>query len=178
MVGQAPTFQQELTDDISQLEKKFVGLAEAVPVKEYGWRPAEGVRSISEIYNHIAAANYFIASFAGVPMPEDMAMKLKDAKKPAEIFAVLKSYEVGTDRAEIVERLRASFSHAVEAVNSQTSQSLLEVVPMFGSERTKRGVLNFLVMHAHEHLGQSIAYARMVGVTPPWTAAQNAGGEE
>jgi hypothetical protein len=28
--------------------------------------------------------------------------------------------------------------------------------------------------HAHEHLGQSIAYARMNRVVPPWTAAAHA----
>ncbi len=29
----------------------------------------------------------------------------------------------------------------------------------------------FLVSDAHEHLGQSVAYARMNGIVPPWTVA-------
>jgi hypothetical protein len=30
-------------------------------------------------------------------------------------------------------------------------------------------VLLFVTRHAAEHLGQSIAYARFIGVVPPWT---------
>jgi hypothetical protein len=26
-----------------------------------------------------------------------------------------------------------------------------------------------ILVHMHEHLGQSIAYARMNGITPPWS---------
>ena len=40
----------------------------------------------------------------------------------------------------------------------------------FGGKNTQRGTLLFIVRHASEHLGQSIAYARFVGITPPWTA--------
>jgi uncharacterized damage-inducible protein DinB len=39
----------------------------------------------------------------------------------------------------------------------------------FGGKNTQRGILLFIVRHASEHLGQSIAYARFAGVTPPWT---------
>jgi uncharacterized damage-inducible protein DinB len=39
---------------------------------------------------------------------------------------------------------------------------------------TKRAVLLAALGHTHEHLGQSIAYARAMGITPPWTARQNA----
>src|ERR1039458_10362592 len=39
----------------------------------------------------------------------------------------------------------------------------------FGGKNTERGVLLFVTRHAAEHLGQSIAYARFIGVVPPWT---------
>ena len=39
----------------------------------------------------------------------------------------------------------------------------------FGGKNTQRGILLFIVRHAAEHLGQSIAYARVVGIVPPWT---------
>jgi uncharacterized damage-inducible protein DinB len=44
---------------------------------------------------------------------------------------------------------------------------------MFGQPASKRRMLILLVTHMHEHLGQSIAYARTNGVVPPWSA--NAG---
>ena len=34
-----------------------------------------------------------------------------------------------------------------------------------------------LLSHVHEHLGQSIAYARMNDIVPPWTAKQQAGAQ-
>jgi len=39
----------------------------------------------------------------------------------------------------------------------------------FGGKNSERGILVFILRHGAEHLGQSIAYARFVGVTPPWT---------
>jgi uncharacterized damage-inducible protein DinB len=33
-------------------------------------------------------------------------------------------------------------------------------------------VMIFILRHLGEHLGQSIAYARMNGVVPPWTEEQ------
>ena len=40
---------------------------------------------------------------------------------------------------------------------------------MFGNQVTKRTVMSVMVSHMHEHLGQSIAYARTNGVVPPWS---------
>jgi hypothetical protein len=34
---------------------------------------------------------------------------------------------------------------------------------------TKESALMILLPDQHEHLGQSIAYARMNGVVPPWS---------
>jgi hypothetical protein len=38
----------------------------------------------------------------------------------------------------------------------------------------KRGVFMLLAAHLHEHLGQSIAYARINGIAPPWSAPEGA----
>jgi hypothetical protein len=45
------------------------------------------------------------------------------------------------------------------------------MVDFFGSKITKRALLLAIAEHAGEHLGQSIAYARMNGVVPPWSMA-------
>jgi uncharacterized damage-inducible protein DinB len=39
---------------------------------------------------------------------------------------------------------------------------------------TVRGALLLATTHMHEHLGQSIAYARTIGVVPPWSAKESA----
>ena len=58
----APTAQSELLADLADVRGKYVGLAEAVPESAYGWRPGDGVRSVSEVYMHVAAANFGIVS--------------------------------------------------------------------------------------------------------------------
>src|ERR1700756_814426 len=55
----------EFLQEISYYEERYTRLAEAVPADKYNWRPAEGVRSIGEVYAHIAAANYGIARALG-----------------------------------------------------------------------------------------------------------------
>jgi uncharacterized damage-inducible protein DinB len=42
----------------------------------------------------------------------------------------------------------------------------------FGGKNTERGALLFMTRHTAEHLGQAIAYARMIGIVPPWTEDQ------
>ena len=42
-------------------------------------------------------------------------------------------------------------------------------VKLFGREMTKQGALMLILEDQHEHLGQSIAYARSNGVVPPWS---------
>jgi uncharacterized damage-inducible protein DinB len=42
-------------------------------------------------------------------------------------------------------------------------------VKLFGRDMTKEGAVRFLLADQHEHLGQSIAYARTNGVVPPWS---------
>jgi len=42
-------------------------------------------------------------------------------------------------------------------------------VKLFGRDMTKDDAVRFLLGDQHEHLGQSIAYARSNGVVPPWS---------
>ena len=46
---------------------------------------------------------------------------------------------------------------------------LEKTIPWNGGKITERGVLLYIVQHIAQHLGQQIAYARSLGVVPPWT---------
>jgi hypothetical protein len=74
-----------------------------------------------------------------------------------------------TDKAQIVDFLRKSFDFAKQAVMDVPDADMEKAVNMFGTPSTNRGVLVTMATHAHEHLGQSIAYARTNGVVPPWS---------
>ncbi|MEZ5345218.1 MAG: DinB family protein [Pyrinomonadaceae bacterium] len=152
-------------ETMSQLvaaEKKFIALAEATPQDKYGWRPGEGVRSVSEVFMHVAAANYGVLSAAGVK-PEGVTME------------EIRGFEKITDKAKVVEVLKASFEHARKGINGVSDDDLDNSVKLFGSDSTVRGVLIAVAVHCHEHLGQSIAYARTTGIVPPWSVRSGGG---
>src|SRR5215831_15019272 len=135
------------TDFLSQLddvEKKILDLAEAVPSGKYSWRPEEGVRSISEVYVHIAGANYFFPTFAGVKAPEGM-MNADNEKKI-------------TDKKDVIDYVKKSFAYIRQVVTSTSDADLAKSTKMFGQETTIQNVYFTCANHMHEHLGQSIAY--------------------
>jgi uncharacterized damage-inducible protein DinB len=136
-------------------EDKFTRLAEAVPAEKYSWRPAPDVRSFAEVFLHVSAANYNLYKLVGTPPPA--GFEAKGFEKSA------------TDKAKIIATLKDSYAHAKKAIAAMPDADLEKSMDWFGGKNTERGVLLFIVRHASEHLGQSIAYARFVGVTPPWT---------
>ena len=146
--------------DLDGMHKKFVDLATAIPADKYNWRPAEGVRSIGEVFLHVANANYNIPYFMGVPLPAGFDPK---------------TFEKSTsDKAQIIEALNKSFASAHAAIEAMTNADFNKPLPKLGPDANYGDVIYLLVTHAHEHLGQSIAYARINGVIPPWTAEAEA----
>jgi uncharacterized damage-inducible protein DinB len=88
-------------------------------------------------------------------------------------MAMLQDLEANvTTKADVIEKLKASIEYAAKAVPTITD--LETEVNLFGFPGSKRAYLLILLTHAHEHLGQSIAYARGNGVVPPWSQQQAA----
>jgi uncharacterized damage-inducible protein DinB len=150
--------------DIDQLHKKFVDLATAMPPDKINWRPAEGVRSIGEVYLHISQANYGFMGLLGATGPIDF--KTKDFEKST------------TDKAKIIEYLNSSFDFAKAQITKMANADFAKAQKELGPDANEGDVIYLLLTHAHEHLGQSIAYAREVGVTPAWTIEAQAKAKE
>ncbi len=147
---------------MANLEKKVVDLAAAVPADKYAWAPTPEVRNVAASYVHMAQANHQILQAFGVEPPEgvgDMEQKI-------------------TEKVAVVESLKTSFAAVRDTVKELSDQDLETRVSFFGREWSKRQVLMLIAGHCHEHLGQSIAYARSVGVVPPWSRAQEDSGDD
>jgi uncharacterized damage-inducible protein DinB len=140
---------------LDEVEEKLVSLAEAVPAEKYGWRPAEGVRSVSEVYMHIAGGNYLLPSFVGIPTD--------GVNREME--------KTVTEKPKVIEALKQSFVHLRQAILKTSDADMDKKANLFGREASFREVFLITANHCHEHLGQSIAYARMNGIVPPWSAA-------
>lgn len=151
-------FRGALLGDMDQVAQKFIALAEAVPAAEYDWRPAEGVRSIGEVYGHIANGNYMISGIFAEGRPADVGV----ANAPRNLEEV-------ADKADLITLMEGSFEHVRQVIRSTPDSELDNEITMFGQPATVRSAMLLLVTHMHEHLGQSIAYARSRGVTPPWS---------
>lgn len=149
-------FRSEAIVELKAAQDEIVSLAQAMPQEKYTWRPEEGVRSVSEVYLHIALANFGLTAVAGAPPYP--GVKFQGFEKST------------TDKTKIIELLNQSFDYAEKSI-ADMSEADMSKPRNFQGFNTVGAVVFHIVAHAHEHLGQSIAYARMNGVVPPWTAA-------
>ena len=145
----------EFLTSLGGAERKYVALAEAMPWDKYAWRPAEGVRSVCEVFLHISGANYMFATPLGAQTPAGVDVRNIE-RCPAS-------------RDQVVSTLKASFAHLRNAVTATPDAQADAGVEIFGMKMTKRGLLLFTAEHMGEHLGQAIAYARVNSIVPPWS---------
>lgn len=113
------------------------------------------MRSFAEVFLHVAAANYNLYKLVGTPPPGGVDIKNLE--------------ESTTDKVKVIATLKDSYAHAKRAITAMSDTYLNKNTDWFGGKMTERGILLFIVRHGAEHLGQSIAYARFIGVVPPWT---------
>jgi len=148
-------YRSEVLAEVMIQEDKFSRLAEAIPAEKYTWRPSPDARSVAEVLLHVAAANFNLYKLVGTPPPSGLDVKSLEKST--------------TDKAKVIATLKDSFAHARKAITTMPDADLEKSLDWFGGKNTERGILLFIVRHAAEHLGQSIAYARSIGVVPPWT---------
>jgi uncharacterized damage-inducible protein DinB len=158
-----PAFRRDLLDPLNHAEKEILSLAAAIPAEKYSWRPAKGVRSAGEVYQHIANGNNLILTFtADKPLDRAALNKMIQDNARLELTA--------TDKDRIIANMKESFERARAVIMKMSQQDMDRPVKFFGTDGTIRGVLISIVSHSHEHLGQSVAYARMMGIVPPWSS--------
>ena len=139
------------------VSSQLLALAEAMPEEKFAWRPAPGVRSTSEVFMHIALANFYLLSVTGPKMPADMKEGLEKSV---------------VSKAEVTNWLKRSLDAVKSAHLAVTQKDLERKVHIYDRDATVDGMYLRILVHANEHMGQLIAYARMSGVAPPWSKNQ------
>ena len=148
--SQPAGLQAAFANDAGTLSDKFTGLARVMSGR-YDWKPAPGVRSVADVFNLIVKENGLLAGvLSGAP---------NTGAPPAPI----------TDPEQVQEALRASYVSLQEAITGLSDNDLLTTVKLFGRDWKKHEAVLYILEDQHEHLGQSIAYARSNGVVPPWS---------
>ncbi len=129
---------------MQQLQQKYTTLAQAIPQEKYSWRPAEGVRSINELFLHVAGAGFYFPTLKGTPAAPGFTPK--DFEKST------------TDKAKVIEWLNKSFTYAIASVQSMSNAQFAAPVPKLGPQANEGDVVYLMVVHAHEHLGQACSF--------------------
>jgi uncharacterized damage-inducible protein DinB len=145
----AQTVQAALSKEAGTLSGKLTGMARVMAGK-YDWKPGEGVRSVGEVFNLIVMENGILAG---------TLIGATGGVKPAPI----------TDPEKPQEALKTSYANLQQTIAGLSDADLKAPVKLFGKDMTKEGAIRYLFGDQHEHLGQSIAYARSNGVIPPWS---------
>jgi uncharacterized damage-inducible protein DinB len=149
--AEQPIFVQEFLGQIDFVKGRLMQLAEAMPEETYGWRPGEGVRSVGEVYVHVAQSNYYMLSLVKGEKPD------------------MSEGEIESDKKNAIAMMEKAFSVIKESAAQFMEDDLNKEIEAFGMKFSVRNFMVTMIAHLHEHLGQSIAYARMNGVTPPWS---------
>ena len=148
-------YRSEVMAEVMIQESEFVRLAEAIPADKYTWRPSPDARTVAEVFLHASTANYNLYKLVGTPTPATVDTKTLEQST--------------SDKAKVMTILKASYAHAKGAIRNMDDADLEKTLAWNGGKITERGVLLYIVQHIGQHLGQQIAYARSVGVVPPWT---------
>ena len=148
--AQPAKFQAAFGEDAGTLSKKFTGLAQVMAGK-YDWKPGQGVRSVGDVFNLMVMENGLLADV--------LTGKTNTGAEPAPI----------TDPGKMQDALKTSYANLQKAITGLPDNDLQTHVKLFGEDMTKQDAVMLILEDQHEHLGQSIAYARTNGVVPPWS---------
>ncbi|MDE2806482.1 MAG: DinB family protein [Gemmatimonadota bacterium] len=154
---ETPDFRAEFKGQFEASARKFVALSEAMPAESYSWSPMEGVMTVARVYRHVARYNYMYPHLnLGIDAPKGVDYRSLE--------------EGGADKEEVARILAESMDHVRAVVDGMSDADLAAPVELYGRKVASWAVLLQLVTHMNEHLGQSIAYARMNRVVPPWSS--------
>jgi uncharacterized damage-inducible protein DinB len=146
--------------DLDTLQSKFLALAQAFPADKYSWRPAQGVRSVGEVFMHVASEYYVYAPLSYGAPRSPLIPRGQDS---------FKKFESMSTKEDVLKHLKEGFAYASTSIVRLDAAQLTGPRKLFGGEHTIIETSYAMTDDLHEHLGQLIAYARMNGVTPPWS---------
>jgi uncharacterized damage-inducible protein DinB len=152
----APTdYRDEFANHFDRSSRKLMMLSREIPADLYTWSPGEGVMSIGRVYAHIARYNYlYLEQSLGI-----------DAAPGVD----WQNFESITDKATVTQLLAQSIEHVRASVNDMGEADLTRLTTLYGRSVPGWAVLFQLLAHMNEHVGQSVAYARMNDIVPPWS---------
>lgn len=134
----------------SLVKNNVVRSADKIPAELWSFQPTPEVRTIAQLFAHIADGQYEFCGMASEGKPVDKGIE-KTAKTKTEIVAALKG----------------AFDYCDAAYSKMTDANAVELVNAFGRQATRIGVMDFNITHTYEHYGNLVTYMRLKGIIPP-----------
>jgi uncharacterized damage-inducible protein DinB len=159
----AKTFAQIQTDSyLNRVEfhfqmasNKLLMLAEEFPEETYEWSPDGVAMTVAGVLTHIIRYNYTIpSSWLGIDTPQSVNLSEIDQIK---------------NKDAVIEELKLSINHVNGFIHNLADETLVHPAVIYGSDSENWAALFMMITHLNEHTGQLISYARMNGITPPWS---------
>lgn len=156
-------FRADFLSEIAYFEDRYTKLAEAIPAEKYSWRPADGTRTIGEVFAHVAVMNAL------------SRRRLEEPLRPGVTYGISNedveknTMSLANDKEKLVQQLRMSFTSLRQEVLLLSDSDAETSKKLFGKEATVQGAFFLLTQNLGEHLGQLIAYSRINGIAPPWS---------
>ena len=162
----ANDFKPEYLSEFDLARNQTTALAQAMPADKFDWRPGPGVRSVGEVYVHIAETNVLLLGYAGTQV-DFPGLRLTGKEPVPQVIARFLEFEKTVHGKD---NILAMLNRTLDAVKTSFATANLEnPVELFGRKTTTRAVYLRILAHVNEHMGQSIAYARINGIVPPWS---------
>ena len=154
---------KQFVNDLDTLYTKFTALANAFPAEKYSWRPSPGVRSVGEVFMHVASEFYVWSPISFGAKASPVIGGTGDA--------VMKQFEAKSTKADVLKALKDGFAYTQSSINGLDPNALVGTRKLYNGQFTGTIIEASYGMDGdlHEHLGQLIAYARMNGIAPPWS---------
>jgi uncharacterized damage-inducible protein DinB len=172
MTTRVAGFRGEFLWELEIAIRQSVELAEAIPPARYDWRPDTKARSVSEVFVHVATGNFMLLDVIGVAAPMDFYAQVPADGQERFSGLIRRNDELAArvrEKNAVVPLLKRSLQAVNQSFNQASDPELDRRLHFFGEETTVRRVYLRLLAHAHEHMGQMIAYLRFNGIAPPWS---------
>jgi uncharacterized damage-inducible protein DinB len=151
----SPDVEKEFLLQFEQSMDKFLQLAEAMPADRFTWSPGVGVMQVGQVYMHVAHYNYnYPITSLGMAKPAGLDLDKMESVR---------------DKTAVLKALRESRDFVRATAQRYEGEQWAKTTKLYGRDVPQWSVLLQLVAHMNEHLGQSIAYARMNKIVPPWS---------
>jgi uncharacterized damage-inducible protein DinB len=126
---------------------------DAMPEDGYSFKPTPEMRTFAAQMLHLTDGNYGIVGFAtGKPNPLGKASAEKTIAQTKEV---------------VIKTVMDNYDWVIATIQSMTPEQLQESVKMGGKDLPRAVLIGKAFEHQTHTRGQTVAYLRLKGVTPP-----------